>query len=380
MITDILIAMLAAGLATVACIVQFRRILREKRDYLQTLKDRAHTVDRLLTFSQTIQGAGRIDQIYLTLSRFLRMELGLAGLVVLSHDPEMVPPTTQVAVWPEDLMTAAPRLTDLETSLCPCLRQSLPWHFDPGNSPVRCVIDPSMRLSAEHPAYCVPFNFGPRVRVVVHMLLSPGEAWTEHRRQLAQAYVNSAQSALSSLQLLAEAERQSMTDGLTGLYNRRSLDQLFMREVALAERYGHPLSVVMVDIDRFKSINDAHGHAAGDHLLKSFADCIRITLRKTDLAFRYGGDEFVVALPQTNTVQAQQVMQKLRQAFAAVDFSHAITKLVTQPTLSIGVAERSAGNNVLTMAQMLAAADQALYMAKNGERNCIRVYEPPGAA
>jgi two-component system cell cycle response regulator len=150
--------------------------------------------------------------------------------------------------------------------------------------------------------------------------------------------------------------------------------------VALAERHHHSLSLVMIDMDRFKEVNDTHGHAAGDHMLRSFADCVRITLRKTDLAFRYGGDEFVIALPQTSVDQAQQVVQKLRQAFGSVDFSDAIAKLEHQPTLSIGVAERCAENNVLTLSSLLTAADQALYEAKSANRNCIRVYQPVKAA
>ena len=171
-----------------------------------------------------------------------------------------------------------------------------------------------------------------------------------------------------------------MTDGLTGLYNRRSLDSLMQREVALAERHHTALSLVMIDMDQFKQVNDTYGHAAGDHMLKTFAECVRITLRRTDLAFRYGGDEFLIALPQTPLYQAQQVVSKLRQAFSAVDFSSAITKLEHQPTLSIGVAERSAENNVLTLASMLTAVDQALYDAKNSNRNCVKVYQPIKAA
>jgi diguanylate cyclase (GGDEF)-like protein len=136
----------------------------------------------------------------------------------------------------------------------------------------------------------------------------------------------------------------------------------------------------MIDMDYFKQVNDAHGHAAGDHLLRAFADCVRMTLRKTDLAFRYGGDEFVIALPQTPIAQAQQVVQKLRQAFASVDFSSAIAHMEKQPTLSIGVAERSAANNVLTLTAMLSAVDQALYEAKAVSRNCVMTYQPPKAA
>jgi diguanylate cyclase (GGDEF)-like protein len=158
------------------------------------------------------------------------------------------------------------------------------------------------------------------------------------------------------------------------------MEALLDREVALSERHGHALSLVIIDLDHFKQINDAHGHAAGDHMLKSFADCVRITLRKTDLAFRYGGDEFCIALPQTTAVQAVQVVQKLRQAFASVDFSHAITNLDHQPTLSIGVVERSIPHNIITLQNLLASADAALYEAKTANRNCVKVYQPGKAA
>ncbi len=268
----------------------------------------------------------------------------------------------------------------MEPALCPCLRQNLPRVFKPDNSPVRCGVDSCLHLPTTHAAYCIPFTIGTKVQAVAHMVLPVRMEWNEQRQQLAQTYINSAQSVLTSLNLLAEAEKQSMTDALTGLYNRRSMDQLLQREVAMAERYGHPMSLVMIDLDYFKEINDAHGHAAGDHMLRAFADCVRITLRKTDLAFRYGGDEFVIALPQTPLFQAQQVVQKLRQAFLSVDFSHAITHLDKNPTLSIGVAERSKTGNILTLASLLSAADQALYNAKNSNRNCVRVFEPPQAA
>jgi diguanylate cyclase (GGDEF)-like protein len=245
---------------------------------------------------------------------------------------------------------------------------------------VRCGIDASLKLGAEHAAYCIPFTIGGKVQTVAHMLLPPGRDWDDNLKQLAQTYVNTAQGTLVGLHLLAEAERTSMTDSLTGLYNRRSLEALMLREVAIAERHAQPLSLVMIDMDHFKAVNDAHGHAAGDHLLRSFADSVRATLRRTDLAFRYGGDEFVIALPQTTVGQAQQVVQKLRQAFAAVDFSEAIHALDHQPTLSIGLAERSIETGVLQWSALLAAADAALYDAKQSNRNCVRVYHPAKAA
>jgi diguanylate cyclase (GGDEF)-like protein len=344
-----------------------------------SLAQRTATVNRLLDFSQTIQGAGKPDQIFATLNHFLRSELGLWGIVILTSESDVLPPIQLRSVWPEELANSA-GLAEMDPSLCPCLRQNLPRLFKPEGAPVRCAVDGSFKLPESHPAYCIPFTIGRKVQAIAHMLLPPSEEWTEERRQVAQTYVNTAHSALTSLYLLNEAEKQSMTDGLTGLFNRRSMDQLLQREVALAERYNHPMSLVMIDLDHFKEVNDTHGHAAGDHMLKAFADCVRITLRKTDLAFRYGGDEFVIALPQTPLAQAQQVVQKLRSAFLSVDFSHAITHLDKNPTLSIGVAERNKAANILSLANLLSAADQALYSAKNSNRNCVKVFEPPQAA
>ncbi len=343
------------------------------------LTARSNTVDRLLDFSQTIQGAGKPEQIYPTLSHFLQSELGLNALVILSSEPDSIPPMQTKVVWPESVIRADAPLAEMDPALCPCLRQLQPKQFRADCSAVRCAVDACLTLPPAHPAYCIPFNIGRAAQVLVHMFLPVDSAWTEELRQLAQTYVNAASSTLLTLHHLAEAEKQSMTDALTDLYNRRSLESLLEREVALAARHALPLSIVMIDMDQFKQINDAHGHAAGDHMLRTFADCVRITLRKTDLAFRYGGDEFVIALPQTHVGQAQQVVHKLRQAFGAVDFSSAVVNLTRQPTLSIGVAERSVAHNLLTLPAIMAAADAALYDAKNANRNCVRVYQPKAA-
>ena len=361
-------------------VIQLRQAQEEQKHSEAVLAARTRTVDRLLEFSQSIQAAGKTEQVYATLTHFLQADLQLTGLAMLSIEPDTVPATVVRASYPLDLIQLERPIGEMDSALCPCVRQHLPRHFRCDGSPVRCAIDSSLKLGQDHPAYCIPFTLGGKIQAVVHMLLDPSRDWDDDLKQLAQTYVNTAQSSLISLHLLAVAEKTSMTDGLTGLYNRRSLESLMQREVALAERHSHSLSLVMIDMDRFKEVNDSHGHAAGDHMLRSFADCVRMTLRRTDLAFRYGGDEFVIALPQTTVAQSQQVVEKLRQAYSAVDFSDAIAKLDHQPTLSIGVVERSTENNVLSLASLLTAADQALYDAKNNNRNCTRVYQPVKAA
>jgi diguanylate cyclase (GGDEF)-like protein len=361
-------------------LAQLHQAQTEQQQAKAVLAARTRTVDRLLEFSQSIQAAGKPEQVFATLTHFLQNDLQLAGMVILSVEPDAVPATVVRNSFPLDLLRADRPVGEMDSALCPCMRQHLPRHFRPDGSPVRCAIDSSLKFGEDHPAFCIPFTPGGKLQGVVHMLLAPGRDWDEELKQLAQTYVNTAQSALISLNLLAEAEKTSMTDSLTGLYNRRSLEPLLVREVALAERHAVPMSLVMIDMDRFKEVNDTHGHAAGDHMLRAFADCVRMTLRKTDLAFRYGGDEFVICLPQTTVAQAQQVVSKIRQAYNAVDFSDAIAKLDHQPTLSIGVAERSAENNVLTLGSLLTAVDQALYDAKNSNRNCTKVYAPVKAA
>jgi diguanylate cyclase (GGDEF)-like protein len=343
------------------------------------LHQRTQAVHQLLEFSLLVQGAGSADQVFASLGHYLHRELKLAGVAIMAYEGDAIPSATTKFACPDSLLRTERPFTDADVAMCPALRQMLPRVYT-AHSPVRCSIDDCITLGKEHSAYSIPFSIGRKVQVVCHLLLPVGQDWSDDRKQLAQTYVNSAATTLINLNLLAEAEKQSMTDPLTGLYNRRSMDHLMQREVALAERHGNPLTLVMIDMDKFKEINDAHGHAAGDYLLKAFADCVRITLRKTDLAFRFGGDEFCIALPQTSSTMAQQVVTKLRNAFASVDFSSAIAHMEQAPTLSVGLAERSKQHNVLTFQNLIAAADLALYDAKAANRNCVKVYTPPQAA
>ena len=218
----------------------------------------------------------------------------------------------------------------------------------------------------------IPFRIGPNTGVTVQLTLPAGASWTDSARSLAHAYVNTARASLRSLERLHRSEEQSLTDPLTQLCNRRALQPMLRRELALAERYGHAVSVVMIDVDHFKQINDTLGHAVGDWLLRSLSESIRSTLRKTDLAFRVGGDEFVVVLPHTTALAAGQAVQHLQQAVMSIQLPRAVPILGTSLTLSIGVTERGQTESISVTA-LLSRADQALYAAKNADRNCVRV-------
>jgi diguanylate cyclase (GGDEF)-like protein len=166
---------------------------------------------------------------------------------------------------------------------------------------------------------------------------------------------------------LARMATQATTDPLTGRANRRAVDDELQRQQALFERSRAPFSVLLLDIDHFKQINDVHGHGIGDEALKAFARRVAASLRPSDFLGRYGGEEFVVILPATPLEQALQVAQRVCDAVAAQPLL-ATPRLPT--TVSIGVATCSAGEDA---AQVLDAADRAVYEAKRSGRNRVCV-------
>jgi diguanylate cyclase len=160
----------------------------------------------------------------------------------------------------------------------------------------------------------------------------------------------------------------SLRDPLTGCHNRLAYQERSKAEEARWRRYKTPLSVVMFDIDRFKSINDSFGHRAGDTVLKTIAQLAGNQLREVDFFARYGGEEFVALLPETNLSDARQAGEKVRLAVEDFKF-HSRGKRVPL-TLSCGVAELRDGD---TVDSALERADQALYRAKEGGRNRCEV-------
>ncbi|HEV7859276.1 MAG TPA: GGDEF domain-containing protein [Pyrinomonadaceae bacterium] len=176
-------------------------------------------------------------------------------------------------------------------------------------------------------------------------------------------------SALANSVRIAEAERLSQTDDLTKLHNARYLRQFLLVELRRARRYGSSVSSLFFDIDDFKSINDAHGHLVGSHVLMEMAAVILSSIRDTDMVARYGGDEFVVVLPETPIEQAVFVAERVRDKIAR----HAFTggrRLRLNITASFGVA--AFPQHAPSPQQLVACADAAMYEAKAAGKNCIR--------
>lgn len=167
----------------------------------------------------------------------------------------------------------------------------------------------------------------------------------------------------------------SMTDPLTGILNRRYFLSQSAAELSRVRRYGFPLSVLMLDIDHFKSVNDTYGHSVGDQVIRTIAATCRSTLRLPDILARYGGEEFVITMPQTAEPEASRVAERLRQMLEEAVIEHKEGKLSV--TVSIGMAQWISSDG--SIEDTIDRADKALYEAKRSGRNkvCIAPRTPP---
>ncbi len=168
-------------------------------------------------------------------------------------------------------------------------------------------------------------------------------------------------------------ENISLTDFLTGLYNRRYLYRKFSEEISLARRKHLPLSCLMFDIDHFKNINDTHGHDTGDYVLIKIARVLEAQLRAYDTIVRYGGEEFIVILPMTSEDEAQGIAEKVRQAIENNQFKQRDETIPV--TISIGLFNCDKYHLLDDVDEYIRNADQALYAAKNGGRNQVKAYK-----
>ena len=158
---------------------------------------------------------------------------------------------------------------------------------------------------------------------------------TEEERAVGKLWANRVGTAIYNASLYESLRRESMTDPLTDLLNRRALDKALMQEWKRAERYKRPFAVVMIDVDNFKTVNDSYGHLVGDNVLKNLAALLSQTLRETDIIGRWGGDEFLVILPETGQEEAQIVLEKL---YNSIVHAPSLSAFEIELTFSFGTA------------------------------------------
>ena len=196
--------------------------------------------------------------------------------------------------------------------------------------------------------------------------------WGENEILLLRTVANQVAVAVNHASLFAQIQQQALTDALTGCYNRRSFEMQLDREMQVAKRQHQPLSLIMLDLDRFKQLNDSVGHDAGDAALRKLADCFRQELRGVDSAARFGGDEFALILPQAYSEGAQIVAERLRARIEEIHIPG-----FGNLSASIGIATFPAHGS--SRSDLVIAADAALYSAKRAGRNRVCVFDAVGS-
>jgi len=194
-----------------------------------------------------------------------------------------------------------------------------------------------------------------------------GPLMTEANARFFEVMASTAANALRNAQLFEEVQQRARTDFLTGLPNHRYFQATLSVELGRAQRHNRALSLLIIDLDYLKEVNDHFGHPSGDTVIRTVAETIRSTCREIDFASRYGGEEFMVILPETPLVGAAQVAERIREKIAAVQFPG-----IGSVTASIGVSNYPL--NALSKEDLIRIADQALYVAKNAGRNRVAYF------
>jgi len=207
---------------------------------------------------------------------------------------------------------------------------------------------------------------------VIHIVASKGEQLTEHQKDMATSFGNIIKLALANINLRNTLSELSLHDSLTELYNRRYLNEILVRELERLQREKTTLSLCLIDIDNFKNFNDTYSHLAGDAVLKQIGFLLKNSFRSTDIAFRFGGDEFVLVLLNTEIANATKIMEQFTDKLKNRAMYYKDKKM-PKITVSVGVSE--APHHGTTLEDIIKAADHALYNAKKAGKDCIKIYK-----
>lgn len=217
---------------------------------------------------------------------------------------------------------------------------------------------------------CVPLiSKGEPIGVINITNKLNGKLFNKQDLEFIEALANQAAIAIDNAKLYELATK----DGLTKLYIYRHFYTLLENEIKRSSRYNHEMTLLMMDIDNFKQVNDTYGHPVGDQVLREIANCIQQTVRKIDIASRYGGEEFTVILPETNIKDAQIIAERIRKNISKIKIN-VKDDICICPTVSIGMSEYP--SCALDEQTLIELADVALYNAKNNGKNCVCEYSP----
>lgn len=331
------------------------------------LQRREHSMAIIDGLNETLQTCNSRDEAFplIAMSGERLFEQSTGGLAVFGDNNQEL---TTVARWGTPSMAAGFRLDD-----CWGLRRGHVHELEAiGRGPLCRHFD----QPPTGPYLCLPLSVHGEAIGLLHLGFARGDPISDNLRHLAGSLGEAIKLSLSNLKLRETLRDQAIHDPLTGLHNRLYLKDVLAREIHRARRFDSSLCVMMLDIDHFKRVNDVYGHEAGDAVLRQLGALLRDSVRESDVICRYGGEEFLLVLPDTSREGAETLFNKVRQRLALLKMTLRGREL-TAITMSGGIAQ-AAGPD-MSADDLIAAADRAMYAAKEAGRDCVRHADPLNA-
>ncbi|WP_417585748.1 diguanylate cyclase [Nitrincola sp.] len=348
------------------------QLVQSKPDYQggNLLTETAETVSglvRVSRFKQAIEEDETASEVFLRISEVLEQEFNINtfSLYEVDQNKKMIHPVMVDSVPEAPIHWCDAAIHDH----CVGCRAVRTGHLIDGSENTQiCRSFSTDAASANKHYICLPVIESGSVGSVVQLVFDSEDAHkVRNQRPLLEAYLREAAPVLQAKRLMASLRESSLKDAMTGLHNRRFLEEYAETLISQCKRRSVPMALLMMDLDYFKPVNDTYGHDAGDQVLRELAIILQSNVRESDLVVRYGGEEFLIVLLETNAEQAMPVAEKIRTAVESHKFKVAGTSL--SKTISAGVADFP--NDAQAFWQVLKFADVSLYAAKEGGRNQV---------
>ena len=335
--------------------------LQRSQALTERLSDQRHA---LSDYTGMLQSAQSVDEaMELTAGTFERLLPHVGGRCYLARPSRDLLETR--VVFGDPAIDSNP---SLRPEQCWALRRGQPHHDRGGSAALRCAHIDRETSMAGISTLCLPLTAHGEILGVLHASARRAGDQDDNDAEVIGLLAEQLALAIANLRLRETLRQQSLRDPLTGLYNRRYLEEGLGREMLRCERKGVPLAMLMADVDHFKAFNDSHGHSAGDAVLAHMGRSLLSLVRADDLACRFGGEEFTIVMPETDAEAARARAEALRRAVSQATLEHN-GRTLGPVTVSIGIAVFPADG--ATPELLFEAADAALYRAKAEGRNRV---------